>query len=202
MSSKNCKSRCECGECGQPSCCDTPYRICKCNKMALNIKPNPCILENCKYKELYCILYETILNNYLEVQLNNMYIEAAPNNCAADHAYNNFLTLVLNLFHINPENLFSPRLVITEQDGTVVIDTFASTNNTRANWRTKTINENHNSRLAILNSQLFQDGTGYETKLSTTTNTVQMYVAIRGGKFNDSFGTFRLSIDKCPNNDP
>ena len=195
MSSKHCKpkckSECECGECGrkEESCCDAPYRFCKCNKMVLNVHPHKCILDNNKYKELYCKLYEGILDNNLEIELNNMYIAAAPNNTAADYAYTNFYTLVTTIFS-------GKRIVVTEQDGTVVLDSFAGVNNTRANWRTKTINENHNSRIAVLNAQLFKDGTGYETKLSTTTNTTQMYVAIRGGKFNNSYGTFRLSMDQ------
>lgn len=203
MSSKHGRPKhsCECGECGrkdecrkdeckkEESCCDASYRMCKCNKMVLNVCPHKCILENNRYKELYTKLYETILENNLEIELNNMYIAAAPNNTAADYAYTNFYTLVTTLFA-------GQRIVVTEQDGTVVLDSYAGVNNTRANWRAKTINENHNSRLAIINAQLFKDGTGYETKLSTTTNTVQLYVAIRGGKFNDSYGTFRLSVDQ------
>lgn len=200
MSSPKDKNRCECGECGKKEqrCCDAPYRQCHCSKIVLNVKPSKCILENCVYKHLYCKLYETILENCLEVRLNEMYLAANdPNTDAANFAYQNFVTFVTSLFCITlgTESL---RLVITEQDGTVVLDTAKDSSvNTRANWKAKLINENHNSRLAILNTQLCPEGTGYETKLSSTVNKVQSYVAIRAGKFTNSSGTFRLSQNLC-----
>jgi hypothetical protein len=198
MSSKS-KSRCDCGQCEKPedNCCDAPYRYCNCNKIALNVVPSKCIIVNPIYKELYCKLYNAILDYNLEIALNNMYIQTAPNDSAADLAYTNFYTLVTSVLGMSSCSSNSTRLVITEQDGTVVLDTFFTSGNTRAAWRAKTINENHNTRLAIMTAQMFKEGTGYETKLSTTTSTVQMYVAIRAGKFTNSYGTFRLSVDMC-----
>ena len=85
------------------------------------------------------------------------------------------------------------RVMITLPDGTVVIDTAKGANNTYANFQAKAINENHNSRIAILNAQLFACGAGVETKTSTTTGTTEVYVAKRLGAFLDSSGTVRLS---------
>ena len=201
--SKNCKpkceSDCECGECGrkEESCCDAPYRICKCNRMALNIKPNKCILQDRKYKELYCKLYDTILENNLEIALNNMYMSTLVSDPNSDYAYNTFFALVKNLFGIDPSN--NPthkRLVIIEQDGTVIMDT-SKNNNTRNNWKDKVINENQNTRICVLNAQLFPDGSGCETRMSSNSNTLQKYVAVRAGRFTHSYGTFRLSVDVC-----
>lgn len=85
------------------------------------------------------------------------------------------------------------RLVVTLTDGTVVVDTSKGAANTYANFVAKTINENHNSRIAILDAQLFECGTGVETKRSTTTATIEHYVARRLGAYLDNSGTARLS---------
>ena len=85
------------------------------------------------------------------------------------------------------------RVVITLPDGTVVIDTFKGGANTYVNFKAKTINENHNTRIAFLDSQLFECGVGVETKLSSTTNVKEFYVAKRLGNYLDSSGTVRLS---------
>jgi hypothetical protein len=49
--------------------------------------------------------------------------------------------------------LAGSRIVITLPDGTVVVDT-SKNNNTYANFQAKAINENHNTRVAILDAQL------------------------------------------------
>lgn len=85
------------------------------------------------------------------------------------------------------------RVVITLPDGTVVVDTSKGANNTYNNFKAKTINENHNSRVAILHSQIYDCGLGLETKLSTTDNTVEYYLARRLGPYLNSAGTARLS---------
>ncbi|HMV13502.1 MAG TPA: hypothetical protein PKD88_08890 [Nitrosomonas sp.] len=85
------------------------------------------------------------------------------------------------------------RVVITMPDGTVVVDTSKGANNTYDNFKAKTINENHNSRIAILHSQLYDCGLGLETKLSTTDNTKENYLARRLGAYLNSAGTVRLS---------
>ena len=93
------------------------------------------------------------------------------------------------------------RLVIAVPDGTVVLDTARSddpTNvlavgNSYAHFVAKTVNENHNSRVAILAAQEYPCGVGIESKLSTTTGQVETYLAIRIGGHLDSLGTARIS---------
>lgn len=95
------------------------------------------------------------------------------------------------------------RVVITLPDGTVVIDT-AKSNNTYANYQAKTINENHNSRIAIVDAQMYQCGLGVESKFSSSTEEVEAYVARRlgnatnattyGASYLNSSGTVRVSV--------
>ncbi|MEQ1815243.1 MAG: hypothetical protein ABL861_01995 [Nitrosomonas sp.] len=85
------------------------------------------------------------------------------------------------------------RVLITLPDGTVVVDTSKGANNTYANFQAKTINENHNSRIAILDAQLWACGVGLETKTSTSTGAVETALAKRLGAYLDSSGTVRLS---------
>ncbi|MCC8995926.1 MAG: hypothetical protein LM517_02440 [Nitrosomonas sp.] len=85
------------------------------------------------------------------------------------------------------------RVVITLPDGTVVIDTAKGAANTFANFDAKKINENHNTRISILDAQLYDCGVGLETKTSTTTDVKEVYLAKRLGKYLDSAGTVRLS---------
>ena len=85
------------------------------------------------------------------------------------------------------------RIVITLTDGTVVVDTGKGAANTFADFAAKSINENHNSRLSILDAQLFECGIGLETKRSTTTGVIDDAVAKRLGSYLASSGTVRLS---------
>jgi hypothetical protein len=61
------------------------------------------------------------------------------------------------------------RVVITLPDGTVVVDTSKGAANTYQNFQDKVINENHNTRVAILDAQIYDCGVGLETKTSTST---------------------------------
>lgn len=85
------------------------------------------------------------------------------------------------------------RVVTTLPDGTVVVDTSKGASNTFANFLAKTINENHNSRVAILDTQLFECGIGVETKRSSTTRTIEDAVARRLGVYLNNAGTARMS---------
>lgn len=85
------------------------------------------------------------------------------------------------------------RVVITLPDGTVVVDTSKGSANTYANFQAKTINENHNTRVAILDAQIYDCGLGLETKTSTSTGDVEVYLAKRLGAYLNSAGTVRLS---------
>jgi hypothetical protein len=82
---------------------------------------------------------------------------------------------------------------VTLPDGTVVVDTKKTALNTYANYVAKKINENHNSRIAILDSRLFVCGAGVETKRSTTDGVVENYVAMRLGNYLDNSGSARIS---------
>lgn len=94
------------------------------------------------------------------------------------------------------------RVVVTLPDGTVVLDTAADDDpsntmeagNSYDHFLAKTVNENHNSRVAIFAAQLYPCGVGVESKLSTTTGITESYVAIRLGQHLNSVGTVRLSV--------
>jgi hypothetical protein len=84
------------------------------------------------------------------------------------------------------------RVVLTLPDGTVVVDTGRS-NNTYENFQAKTINENHNSRLAIFAAQHYPCSVGIERKFSTTSNAFEDALALRLGDHLSSQGTIRIS---------
>lgn len=85
------------------------------------------------------------------------------------------------------------RIVVTLPDGTVVADTSKGATNTYDNFKAKLINENHNTRVSILDAQIYDCGIGLETKRSTTDGVVESYLAKRLGAYLDSAGTVRLS---------
>ncbi len=85
------------------------------------------------------------------------------------------------------------RVVVTLPDGTVVVDTSKGAANTYQNFQDKVINENHNTRVAILDAQIYDCGVGLETKTSSSTGVVEVYLAKRLGAYLDSAGTVRLS---------
>lgn len=89
--------------------------------------------------------------------------------------------------------LANGRIVVTLADGTVVVDTSKGATNTFVNFKAKAINENHNSRISILDAQLYDCGVGLETKTSTTDGIKENYLAKRLGPYLDSAGTVRLS---------
>ncbi|MBA2304179.1 MAG: hypothetical protein H0W08_16320 [Acidobacteria bacterium] len=92
------------------------------------------------------------------------------------------------------------RLVLTLPDGTVVVDTSHADGETPANansyahFQAKSINENHNTRVAIMAAQAYPCGLAIETKPSTSTGNVESYLAARLGPHLNSSGTARLSI--------
>lgn len=107
---------------------------------------------------------------------------------------------LLNTANALAASLATARVVVTLPDGTVVLDTARDDNtadpksNAYQHFLDKTINENHNSRLAILGAQEYACGVGLESKLSTTTGLTESYVAIRVGAQLDSLGTVRMSV--------
>lgn len=108
----------------------------------------------------------------------------------ADQATYNVL---LNEANATAAMIANGRIVVTLPDGTVVVDTSKGANNTFDNFKAKTINENHNTRVAILDAQLWSCGVGLETKTSSTDNVVESYLAKRLGIYLNSVGTVRLS---------
>jgi hypothetical protein len=108
---------------------------------------------------------------------------------------------LLTTSHTLANSITNGRAVVTLPDGTVVLDTGkpddpANTlpaGNSYAHFQAKTVNENHNSRVAIFAAQQWPCGAGIETKLSSTTGLREIYLALRLGNHLDSVGTARLS---------
>jgi len=96
------------------------------------------------------------------------------------------------------------RLIVALPDGTVVVDTarpddaanVLPAGNSFGHFRNKAVNENHNSRVAILDAQEWPCGTGLEAKFSTSTGKRELGFAVRLGAHLDSNGTARLSIQQ------
>src|SRR5215510_6502014 len=94
------------------------------------------------------------------------------------------------------------RMLVTVPDGTVVLDTarpddpdnMLTVGNSYQHFQQKTVNENHNSRVAVFAAQLYPCGYGLESKLSSTTGLTESYIALRLGNHLDSIGTARISI--------
>jgi hypothetical protein len=66
--------------------------------------------------------------------------------------------------------------------------------NSYGHFQKKSVNENHNSRIAILAAQQWPCGLGLETKFSTSSGQNEHYVAARLGDQYDNEGTARLSL--------
>jgi hypothetical protein len=91
----------------------------------------------------------------------------------------------------------SPRILVSLPDGTTVFDSSRSGDkaNTLSNANNKNINENHNSRLAIIAAMLGQSGVGMEKKYSTSTGLNEQALAHRLGRSQqDSLGCIRWTF--------
>jgi hypothetical protein len=147
---------------------------------------------NAAYLGVHSVQYQTIINALIPSagaligQLHTLVGTGAAGD--TDPNYATLLTTATTVKNSIPNG----RVLITLPDGTVVLDT-AAVNNTRANYKAKLINENHNSRLAILAAQEYPCGLGLESKLSTSTGTNEAYFALRAGAHLDSDGTLRIS---------
>ena len=108
--------------------------------------------------------------------------------------YANALAAVQSWVTQNAANINGLRVVLTLADGTVAVDT-SKNNNSFSNFQSKIINENHNSRIAILCSLLSNSGISLETKFSTTTRSKSYDIAQRMGQSpEESIGCLRISI--------
>jgi hypothetical protein len=105
--------------------------------------------------------------------------------------------LIAQWISTNTFNANGLRVLVALADGTVCYDSAKGDDlNKFSNFNTKSINENHNTRVAILQALLSNNGVGFETKLSTTTNVVTNYLAQRIWVTNGRpMGTIRVSVD-------
>jgi len=182
-------------------------------KATLNLCPQPCV-QKPPYASLYLALYTIIANDaatYTSILSGNQFEQTIVDQAS----YTAFVTALLAL--ANPILLsvglgtippglttVTPRILIAESDGTVLLDTAEPINNlitptartnSYASWQAKVIDENHNTRVAVMTAQIFVGGVGYETKYSSTVGFIQNYVAIRANNFLNNQGTIRLSVN-------
>lgn len=144
----------------------------------LNVVIPPCMKEDADMMDMFDKLSTFILNNNVDAL-----VAAAVTDSAAWTALYSLWSYLFSTY----------RMVITLPDGTVMMDT-TSDNNSWESFKAKTVNENHNSRVAIFHSQGQEGGVGYETKWSTSDNRVEKYVAVRLNKYLNSNGSVRFSI--------
>jgi hypothetical protein len=91
------------------------------------------------------------------------------------------------------------RIVLTLADGTVVVDTSRpdgetpSNANSYAHFLAKSIDENQNTRVAMMSAQMFPCGVAIETNAGTS-GFVESQFAVRLGAHLTSNGTARLSV--------
>ena len=138
------------------------------------------------------------MNSILKTDIKNL--KTLLNNVKDQDTYSNLLEFARNV--ATDPKLEKGRLLVTLPDGTVVVDTSkqddpnntAEVGNSFKHFSNKTVNENHNTRIAILDSQLHVCGVGVETRLSTTDHTKESYVALRLGAHLNNSGTARLSV--------
>lgn len=187
------------------------------NKLA---KPCAAEVSTLIKQQPYKILFKTLKPNVPNVNAALVALNAATTPVDQANAYANvvavaqaIVTELNNKLGLGHE---SARVVITDPDGLVVFDSAKpvvpgpNANNytsyiAGSNPATfsQAINVNHNSRIAILDSQLYVCGVGAETKESNTTGTEQSYVAIRAAPnankikktYLNNVGSVRLSAN-------
>jgi hypothetical protein len=116
-------------------------------------------------------------------------------NTPSSESWSSMHALIASWISANAFNANGLRVLVALADGTVCYDSSRGTN-TYNNYLNKSINENHNSRVAILQALLSNNGVGFEAKLSTTTNILTNYLAQRIWVTNGRpMGTIRVSVD-------
>jgi len=147
----------------------------------------PAIFQQDVYTRLYASIKASRPSQY------RVLVDAAS---SSEEGYEQLVSVAREFLSRNPDY----RLLLTLPDGTVLFDsaradgTATAQDNSFQNFQAKTINENHNTRVAIMYAQLSPLGLGWERKLSTSTEEVETYVAMRLGPQFASSGTMRLSI--------
>jgi hypothetical protein len=81
----------------------------------------------------------------------------------------------------NSQRYLNLRVLVTLPDGKVAYDSSKGVNNTFARYQADLINENHNTRVAIMSALLGNSGVGYEEKYSNSTGLDEVYIAERMG---------------------
>ena len=118
---------------------------------------------------------------------------------------NNFVSYYYNT---PSPNFTSIRLLVSDSDGTVAYDSniymgpilksLPPVTSTFQNYTDKIINENHNSRAAIMTALISNAGVGIEQKWSTSTNNFTQYLAVRIGINSEtSYGVIRVSMSSA-----
>lgn len=88
----------------------------------------------------------------------------------------------------------SYRVVATLTDGTVWFDSSKGASNTYANFKSKSINENHNTRRPFMEVLLSDKNFSYEAKNSTSTGLYEERVVMRvGANMFEPLGSIGLS---------
>jgi len=121
----------------------------------------------------------------------NTFLEDPTLNVASPTVYDN-MVVAMNEFCATND----VRGLVTLPDGTVMYDTSKTDKNTVANAKSKTINENHNTRIVLQKANLGSPGQyQFEGKYSTTNGQFESYVAVScGSDGTSSFGCVRFSI--------
>ena len=99
---------------------------------------------------------------------------------------------------INANKASNPglRVLISLSDGTVAFDSNSSLNSF-VDFKEKKINENHNSRVALMSALISSNGVGLELKFSISTNQFTNYIAqCVGLSSQNSMGCVRISINQ------
>ena len=95
--------------------------------------------------------------------------------------WNNMNTGIIQFMSAYSPLLNGLRVLISLSDGTVAYATSRGALNTFADYQSKSINENHNTRVAVMTALLGNSGTGFETKQSTSTGYPSAYSVLRMG---------------------
>ena len=142
-------------------------------------------------KELEAFAQQTINAGSIQAILG--YLNSNSNN--ADATYSDMsIALFAARNNFSAPGVTSARILVTLPDGTTIFDS-SKGNNSRLSITSKSINENHNSRLAIMAAGLSQSGIGMEKKYSSSTGLNEQYLAHRIGKTQqDAIGCIRWSL--------
>ena len=149
-------------------------------------------------------LLKNILQNnfYNNQQIYNNILKFYSN--PSSELFYNVTKISLDLLHNNwkglknksDESVKKVRILCTLPDGAVFYDSSKGDKNTYLNFKSKSINENHNTRFVFF--EAIKNDESYETKYSTSESVLQSreyYYAVRiGTSPENSVGVLRISI--------